>query len=95
MSASTCQSCGRDVVWAVLTLTGAGIPLDPEQLNFAAPKLVALNHETGGARVLKDEDLAAVERWRERGVTIHRSHWATCPTAAQHRVHPKQEALAL
>jgi hypothetical protein len=90
---TTCRSCGAEVLWVVVTRTAAVMPVDREQLNFAAPGLVAVNHETGGARVLTTDDLGAVEGWRERGVTIHRSHFATCPSAERHRVHPAQEAL--
>lgn len=92
---TACRSCGAEVLWVVVTRTGAGMPLDREQLDFAAAGLVAVNHETGGARVMTRDDLVAVERWRAQGVTIHRSHFATCPSAERHRVSPAQEALDL
>lgn len=92
---SVCRSCGAEVLWVVVTATGARMPVDREQLDVAAASLVAVNHETGGARVLTHDDIGAVERWREQGVTIHRSHFATCPSAEQHRVHAEQEALQL
>lgn len=39
------------------------------------------------------ENVAKVDAWRSGGVTLHRAHWATCPSAEQHRVNPAQEAL--
>jgi hypothetical protein len=91
---SACRSCGADVDWVVITRTGAGMPIDPAPVDFAAAGLVAVNPDTGGASVLKADDLARAERWREQGVTFHRSHFATCSSPERHRgIHPQQAAL--
>lgn len=93
MSAS-CESCGAEITWA-RTESQRPIPLDAEPLDVAAAGLVALNPRRGSCRVIAAEDLPHVEAWLAKGVTIHRAHFATCPSAAQHRVSPQQEALPL
>jgi hypothetical protein len=88
---SQCRSCGAAIIWA--ETQDARMPLDVEPVVIPAVGLVAFNPATGRARVLSAESLGKVEAWRSGGVTVHRSHWATCPSAEQHRVHPAQEAL--
>jgi hypothetical protein len=87
-------TCGAKVLWAP-TLDGGRMPLEPEELDLQAVGLVMRNPKTGKCKVLAAEDIAKVEGWRRQGGTVHRSHWATCPHAARHRVHPAQESLAL
>lgn len=93
MSAS-CSSCGQPITWA-RTERGRLMPLDVEELDFAAPGLVVLNPARGTCRVLAEGQLMLVAGWRERGATVHRSHWDTCQSAEQHRVSPQQETLPL
>jgi hypothetical protein len=90
----TCGSCGAEILWAK-TLEGGRMPLDPAPLDIQAPQLVMRNPQTGKCKVLTQDDMASVDGWRARGGTVHRSHWATCPSADRHRVHPAQESLAL
>ena len=89
---NTCSTCGAVIDWAQTT-SGARMPLDPAPVDFAASGLVAFNPATGRARVLAGDDIQRVEGWRAAGVTLHRSHFSTCPSAERHRVHPAQEAL--
>lgn len=88
-----CRSCGAAIIWA--ETPDARMPLDAEPVALPAIGLVAFNPTTGRARALNTENLAKVEAWQSGGVTVHRSHFATCPHAEQHRVHPAQEALQL
>ncbi len=73
---ATCRSCGATIQW-VETVTGKKMPLDAEP------------HEDGniallpaGAMVLT-KDLA--EQGKKIGSKRYRSHFATCPSADQHR----------
>lgn len=86
-----CRSCSAPIIWA--ETEDARMPLDVEPVETAAIGLVAYNPATGRARVLSADSLGKVDAWRSGGATIHRAHWATCPSAEQHRVHPAQEAL--
>lgn len=88
---SACRSCGASIIWA--ETRSAQIPLDEIEVATPAPGIVAFNPATGGARVLTANDLPAVELWQNDGVTLHRAHFATCPSVHEHRVHPAQEAL--
>jgi hypothetical protein len=88
---TACRSCYAEILWA--QTEDARIPLDVEPVEIAAVGLVAYNPETGRARVLNTESLGKIDAWRSGGVTVHRAHFATCPSAPQHRVHPEQETL--
>ena len=91
---ATCSSCGATITWA-RTESGRAMPLDVTELDHVAPGLVALNPRRGTCRVIAAEDLYHVRSWRAAGATIHVSHWSSCPSAAEHRVSPEQEALPL
>lgn len=77
LGARRCKSCRRAILWTV-TESGARMPVD------FAPTVdgtVAIAHEVvDGRRV-----------WRSRiaqlgeSVVRRKAHWATCPSAAQHR----------
>lgn len=88
---TTCRSCGAEIIWA--ETADARMPLDSAPVEIPAVGLVAFNPETGRARVLAADSLGKIDAWRSGGVTVHRAHWATCPSAEQYRVHPAQEAL--
>jgi hypothetical protein len=79
-----CRSCGHPVIWAK-TDAGRWMPLDALPVPEIAPRLVVFNPKTKGGHVVTDEDLDRVPRWVELGATLHRSHFASCPNAAQHR----------
>lgn len=88
--------CGAGVVF--VSVDGTPHPCDVEPVGTPAVGLVARNPATGRGRVLSGTDLAAVPQWRDRhGVTLHRSHFATCPNARAHRARdsapPGQTAL--
>lgn len=80
---NACTSCGAPILWAWVGKTR--MPLDPEPVAFEQAGLVAYNPRTGGGRMLVNAELAHVGEWKAGGVTVHRSHFATCPNAAHHR----------
>jgi len=80
---SACRSCGASLRWA--WIGRVRMPLDSEPVGFEAVGLVAYNPATGGGKVLAGGDLARVGEWKGSGATLHRSHFATCPDAAEHR----------
>lgn len=82
-----CDSCHAQILWAALR-GGGRMPIDEKAVPFEAAGLVAYNPNTGGGIVLAGPDLEKVPRWKELGATLHRSHFATCPNAAQHRQAP-------
>lgn len=80
-----CSSCGRAVRWGVTT-TGARMPLDVAP----APLGNVWIRGDGKLRVLSEPERA---RARTAGYVLYVPHHATCPSVAQHRVSPAQEAL--
>lgn len=73
---SRCRSCDAPLRWA-RTEKGRRIPLDPDP--YTGP-------EPAGLFVIRDGDLAvAVPRDAFPHEPHYRSHFATCPNAAQHR----------
>lgn len=75
-----CDSCGAPVVFAKLVGPGRhrANPID------AAPST------TGNIRLYDDQRYAVVPKddlaaYRQSGVQLHTSHFATCPNAAAHR----------
>lgn len=79
---STCRSCGAEILWA-RTERGKRMPLDAEPIADAIT-------ETRGLFVLREPDHQdgplAVAAWGLEGTEAHyRSHFASCPFAAQHR----------
>lgn len=69
-----CRSCGAPIVWGK-TKNGKGIPLD------AAP------HPDGNVE-LHPDGRAVVNSGPLIGVPLYRSHFTTCPHAAEHRRRP-------
>ncbi len=73
-----CRSCGAPVVWIVYP-TGKRAPLDAQP---HADGTIKRFDPTMSATVLTGSELATA---RANGDPLHRSHFATCPNAAQHR----------
>lgn len=67
---ATCKSCGAAIVWAK-TKAGKHMPMDPEPEQL----LVEIGTGTDGERIWPVVEVR--KAWR--------SHWATCPQAAEHR----------
>lgn len=86
MSKGTCRTCGAPIIWAPVVNTGALMPLDVQTELAPSKGLVAYNESTGCARVLSFADVREAQRFADIGVTFHKSHFATCPTAAEWRV---------
>lgn len=90
-----CRDCSAAIYW--VELEGGG----PHPVNMLASwppmaKAVAVNPARGTGRVLTTDDVESgrAQRWCDKGVEIHSSHYATCPAAAAERNHnPNQEAL--
>lgn len=68
---SKCRSCGAAIIWCVTT-TGKRIPIDEAPF-------------PGGNMILDGECDAIVAVVVPVGEGTHRSHFVTCPHAAQHR----------
>lgn len=78
---SRCRSCGAPILWA-RSWSGRSMPVDAEPCDEGN---LVIETESGGARValVLTGDALAVTR---RGpAPLHRSHFATCPNASQHR----------
>lgn len=71
---TTCRSCGAAILWAV-TPAGKRMPVDAQPT-----KRISL--DSYGVKTFGD--LAPVANV----VDTYTSHFATCPSAAQHRKHP-------
>lgn len=76
---SRCKSCGADIVW-VKTVAGKSIPLDAAPV---ADGNVALD-SGGRAHVYSNPAALFVVDMAGDGPR-YRSHFATCPNAAEHR----------
>lgn len=74
---ATCRSCGEEIFFVTLP-SGKLIPLDP------APDPIEGNVGVIGSRgdVLTDRQATAA---RAMDIRLYRSHFATCPNAAEHR----------
>jgi hypothetical protein len=79
---ATCRSCGATVVW--VKVNGRPHPCDPDPATMVVSHVV-VNPATGNGRVLKADDLEQAESWVAFGATVHRSHFSSCPNAAEHR----------
>lgn len=72
-----CNSCGAPIRW-VETPTGKRMPLDPEPV-------VGGNIEIGDDGIARVFGKAEADVRAANGDLLHKSHFATCPTASQHR----------
>ena len=84
MSAATCSTCGRAIIWATTSI-GSKLPLDARPAIVyrlegpdADPRAVAVKQTA----VIAAADLFGEEH--EEGVSVYVSHFLTCPQAAQH-----------
>lgn len=70
---SRCKSCGAAIVWA-RTIGGKRMPVDAEP-------------SAGGSVVLHGDGTCTVVplSGKPDGVSLHKSHFATCPNAEEHR----------
>jgi DNA polymerase III epsilon subunit-like protein len=88
-----CASCGRGIIWRI-TKAGKRIPLDLEELTVVLYDVLVTDPEVIRAptelvyvdgEVKKGWKLDASVRTDLQRVTGRRSHFSTCPQAAQHR----------
>lgn len=78
---ATCDSCGARVIWTLTLKTGRSMPVDE------------LPSEDGNVVLCLEEDGKGppISRVLSKGEHVdattarHKSHFATCPNAAQHR----------
>ena len=81
-----CRSCGRPILWLV-TPAGKRCPVDPEPHEGRVVEGQARGDRVRGFN-LAGESLCidpAPSLLEEERATVYVSHFATCPTAAQHR----------
>lgn len=78
MERTLCRSCGALILWVVMASTNRRMPLDAEPHTDGTIEL----QDDVTAGVLKGDVLAEA---RAAGVPLYRSHFASCPNAAQHR----------
>lgn len=86
MKTDSCRSCGAAIVWT-LTQKGKRMPVDAEPVSNG--KFVLEDEED-------DEKRRAVYIGEKGGYGGERysSHFGTCPHAAEHSGHPRNEARA-
>jgi hypothetical protein len=72
---ATCRSCEAEITWGVVTPSLRRIPLDLKPV----PDGNVIIDGGGTARVLRAGEDAP------EGALRYRTHYATCPNAAQHR----------
>jgi hypothetical protein len=77
----TCRSCGAPILWATVELSSTRMPVDADP---APEGNVLIRREPGRiwARVLGGAELRQARHEHE---SLHRSHFATCPDAADWR----------
>lgn len=86
---SKCKSCGAEIIW-IRTRTGRSMPCDPEKVYFEpdpkGPATIVTENGQIAKGILMDES-AAIGFGGDgiKVMTGHRSHFATCPFADQHR----------
>ncbi len=76
MRAETCRACGEPIYQVVYPKTGRRAPIE------VAPSSngnILLDEEADTYRILGGADL---EEARERGLPLHKNHFADCPGAA-------------
>lgn len=72
-----CSSCDAPVIWRT-TPKGRTIPIDPEPVLGGNIELVGLD----ACRFLSRNEVFEL---RSEGALAHRSHFASCPNAQEHR----------
>lgn len=73
----TCRSCGAPIVWGT-TYAGKRMPID------ATPTAMGNVRLFGDGRAMA-LGLTDIEAYRQAGIALYTSHFATCPHAARHR----------
>lgn len=93
LPSADCRGCGKPIIWVKLK-SGFRMPVDYQAQAGPRFGLVAVNHKTGGGKVLNNDDCgnvpstreasrsAPVRAWqREAPLSFHRTHFADreCP----------------
>jgi hypothetical protein len=89
-----CWACQRAVLW--VAVNDRPHPCDPIPALTPAVGMIARNPRRGTGKVLAGDDMYRVAGWVAAGVTLHRSHFSSCPDAKAHRTrdkNPGQEPL--
>ena len=73
MQTANCRSCGAKIVWAI-TENGKRAPFDAEPIDMR-----------GTFALVPFADPERLEAQSASGDRRYRSHFATCPNAAEHR----------
>lgn len=101
MAEPVCSSCGAEIKWVtLLTLEGGQLhPVDFDPCEMPEIGMLAVRRREleGWVALVITKDVAArrMEELLTKGATFHKSHFATCPDADEHRrkVHPEQVSL--
>lgn len=78
---SKCKSCGAEIIW-IKTANGKSMPCDPDQTTYVEAKDGKDTIITANGQVLKC--ILTGDMRRVTGIG-YIPHWATCPSAEQHR----------
>lgn len=83
-----CKTCHAPIIWAVSLATERRMPVDREPTPLGN---VTLDYSgtLPAASVLAGIALSSA---REKGVTLHLSHFVTCPDRDQHRKKEEEDA---
>lgn len=90
-----CRSCPAEVKWGRMVESGKLNPLDVTELTWAEildpargvkPGIFAFSHGSGNVQSVTNANLDQVAEWHAREViSLHVSHFATCPNRDAHR----------
>lgn len=82
---ATCRTCNAPVLWVVNELTGRRMPLDPAPDSIVEGTRFVLTGEMADSYLSASREHAPVARTAVAGEMGRRSHFASCPDAAEHR----------
>lgn len=76
---ATCSTCASPIEWGRFEKSGKAVPLDVGPVPDG--NLVVVRRDSGDVPIVRIATVAD----RERGGTLRRAHFASCPQAAEHR----------
>lgn len=77
---ATCKSCGAPILWAVSETTGKQHPIDVAPVSNGNALLIWPDYVPRGM-----PEAPPTVQFVKTGRGAHRSHFASCPHASQHR----------
>jgi hypothetical protein len=91
---STCDGCGRPIVWLVMRKTGKRMPADPTKRLFIQGDgpdqaiCAATLESVRGRYVPADQPVSAAN-----AIVVYTAHWATCPERDRFRRSPARPSV--